>query len=147
MSFDPGVFDPQLFGAGLMADSCLFDGAIFDSAVFDVCEEAVETPVAAARVVVGDGQPSWEESVRERYQQVHGRLEAKVKERNAVTRKIAAVKKKIETEKVEGILANLYLLEERKQTLTREIKDLRIEIKWVNLEVEDEDDVEVLLLH
>jgi len=106
--------------------------------------------VSGARVInVGagvDGQ-SWQEAVQERFDKLHSQLREDVKHEKKIVRRIAAEKKKLEKAKhPEGILANLHLLEQKRAALRREIKDLRLQVEWINIQIEDEDDEEALIL-
>jgi hypothetical protein len=107
--------------------------------------------VTPATVVINvgagvDGQ-SWEEAVQQRFDKLHGKLAAVLKQDKQIVRKITAAKKKLEkAEKPEGILVNLHLLDQKRQELRREIKDLRLQIEWAALEFEEEEDEELQLL-
>jgi hypothetical protein len=108
------------------------------------------TPTVVVNVNVGAGVdvPSWEEAVQQRFNELHGQLATVLKQDKQLARKITATKKKLEkAEKPEGILVNLHLLDQKRQELRREIKDLRLQIEWAALEFEEEEDEELQLLH
>jgi hypothetical protein len=119
----------------------------------DVETKVAYITVTAAVVVqrfVGAGVdvPTWREAVQTKFEELNAELKADVKQEKKLVKQIRAAKKKLETAKnPDGILANLHLLEQKKQGLERQIKDLRIQIEWVNLQFDDEEDEEILLLH
>jgi hypothetical protein len=150
MPFDPQLFDERVFSAESdMSFTCLFDSAIFDGAVFDACVDAPDAAPKIINVGAGVDAKSWQEAVQEKFDLLNPQLQEAVKEQKKVARKIAAVKKKIQSAKApEGILVNLQQLESRQREIKHEVKELRLQIEWVNIQIEEEDDAEeILLLH
>lgn len=112
--------------------------------------------------VGGAGEPlSWEEAVLEVHKKrmLEERIRKYGKELKRVQKKIKVAAKKVKQAPVhpEGILANLWKLEERKEEIKLEVKQLREEVlnietlliaaqKLKEYEEEDEEEIEMLLL-
>jgi hypothetical protein len=151
-----GTFDSEglLMSSG-SADLCTFDSTLttFDSTVrtFDATTCVEQTPETPTVFVAGAGVdvPTWREAVQQKFNELNAELKEEVREEKKLARQIKAAKKKVEASKhPEGLLANLHMLEHKRETTRREIKDLRLQIEWAKLEfqVDDEDDEEILLL-
>ena len=109
-----------------------------------------EAQVRVINVGAGVDAPSWQEAVQRKFDELHSKLEAEVKQEKKIARQIVAAKKKAaKAEKPEGILANLHLLEHKRREIRQEIKELKLQIEWVNIEkaLETEEEEELLLLH
>lgn len=128
-----------------------FQPSAFQNDAFQIDGSGVVVAPVQRFVGAGVDVPTWEQAVQKRFDDLSATLKAEVKEQKQVVRKIAQAKKKLVTAKnPDGILANLHLLEERQQVLTRQIKDLRLQVQWAKLEfekLEDEEEEELLLLH
>lgn len=122
------------------------------TAGYSSAEGAGEVVTPPAQVVlVGDGVLSWQEYVTAEFKRRHllkalDKEESKLKK---VEKRIVQAKKKIKYERTEGILANLFEMEMKRDEIENKIRSLRVEMipleAFFEAEI-DEDDEEVMLL-
>ena len=112
----------------------------------------VETPVVTATIQVGDGGPSWQDFVTAEFRKNHVLKELKQEEKKLETleKRIVQAKNKLKkSEHPDGILANLFKLEMKRDEVENKIEALRVEMipleRFIDAEI-DEDDEEMLLL-
>ena len=111
--------------------------------------EVVTPPVVT--IAVGDGS-SWQDFVTAEFRKNHVLKELKQEEKKLETldKRIVQAKKKLKkSEHPDGILANLFKLEMKRDDVENKIEALRVEMipleRFIDAEI-DEDDEEVMLL-
>ena len=112
--------------------------------------------VVVATATAGSGEiTTWEDEVQARFRRTHLKevVEKKELELVKVEKKIKVAEKKYRATKAEGILANLHLLETKKDEIRNEIRGFKLELAPLDLflkkmeeDEEDERDIEMLLL-
>lgn len=137
-----------------MADLCTFDSTLttFDSTVRTFDQTTCQQVTPPQQIVfVGDGAISWQEYVKQEFRRRHliDELEEEEEKLEKVEKRIVQARKKLKSEPTEGILANLFKLEIRKEELVNKIQALKVEMiplqAFFDAEIDD-DDEEVLLM-
>jgi hypothetical protein len=126
LSFDEHLFDEQIFSSqGFSEEGCLFDEALFDSAIFDTCDEQVVVSTGGGWPPVPDPRKRWAKEREER--------EAL---RALIQRALA------------GDLPEPVAVEVKEIAKGKDVEELSASaIDALRAILDDEDDIEMLLLH
>jgi hypothetical protein len=109
--------------------------------------------VVTQRLVVGaGGELSWEDHVKAIHEMrmLEGQVKEKKKELKKVVKQLKVVEKQYKQEKAEGILANLYKLEMKKEEIETKIEALEVDLEPLIMAIEkfeiEEDDQEFMMM-
>jgi hypothetical protein len=109
--------------------------------------------VVTQRLVVGaGGELSWEDHVKAIHEMrmLEGRVRKQKKELQKVVKQIKVVEKQYKQEKTEGILANLYKLEMKKEEIETKIEALEVDLEPLIMAIDkweiEEDDQEFMMM-
>lgn len=115
--------------------------------------DGVVTPQVVTTVTVGGGDiPTWQDHVKALNDQkfLELRLNDQKKELKRVQKKIKVAEQRYKSEKSEGILENLWKLEQKKEEIEHKIQAMEVDLKPLILAIEkfeiEEDDQEFMSL-